>query len=152
MSHGEDAVHATILAPRRSHRRTLPMADPLTTQLSRRERQIMDVIYRHGKVTAAEVLAELPEPPGYSAVRAMLRLLEEKGHVRHEQDGPRYVYMPILNRDKARRSAMRHLVRTFFDGSTEDAVAALLQNDSGLSEDELSRLSKLIDGAKKEGR
>ena len=128
------------------------MADPLTTQLSRRERQIMDVIYRHGKVTAAEVLAELPEPPGYSAVRAMLRLLEEKGHVRHEQDGPRYVYTPTVNRDKARRSAMRHLVRTFFDGSTEDAVAALLQNDAGISEDELERLSRLIDGAKKEGR
>jgi BlaI family penicillinase repressor len=128
------------------------MADPLTTQLSRRERQIMDVIYRHGKVTAAEVLAELPEPPSYSAVRAMLRLLEEKGHVRHEQDGPRYVYTPIVTRDKARRSALRHLVRTFFDGSTEDAVAALLQNDTGMSEDELERLSKLIDGAKKEGR
>ena len=128
------------------------MADALTTQLSRRERQIMDVIYRHGKVTAAEVLAELPEPPGYSAVRAMLRLLEEKGHVRHEQDGPRYVYLPTVNRDKARRSAMRHLVRTFFDGSTEDAVASLLQNDNGLSEDELERLSKLIDGARKEGR
>jgi predicted transcriptional regulator len=128
------------------------MADPLTTQLSRRERQIMDVIYRHGKVTAAEVLAELPEPPGYSAVRAMLRLLEEKGHIRHEQDGPRYVYTPTVNRDKARRSAMRHLVRTFFDGSTEDAVAALLQNDSGISESELDRLSQLIDGAKKEGR
>ena len=129
------------------------MADPLTTQLSRRERQIMDVIYRHGKVTAAEVLAELPEPPSYSAVRAMLRLLEDKGHVRHEQDGPRYVYLPIVNREKARKSAMRHLVRTFFDGSTEDAVAALLQNDNGgMSEDELERLSKLIDGAKKEGR
>ena len=128
------------------------MADPLTTQLSRRERQIMDVIYRHGKVTAAEVLAELPEPPGYSAVRAMLRLLEEKGHIRHEQDGPRYVYLPTVNRDKARRSAMKHLVRTFFDGSTEDAVAALLQNDSGMSEDELDRLSKLIEGAKQEGR
>jgi predicted transcriptional regulator len=128
------------------------MADPLTTQLSRRERQIMDVIYRHGKVTAAEVLAELPEPPGYSAVRAMLRLLEEKGHIRHEQDGPRYVYTPTVNRDKARKSAMRHLVRTFFDGSTEDAVAALLQNDAGISEAELERLSQLIDGAKKEGR
>ena len=129
------------------------MADPLTTQLSRRERQIMDVVYRHGKVTAAEVLAELPEPPSYSAVRAMLRLLEDKGHVRHEQDGPRYVYLPTVNREKARRSAMRHLVRTFFDGSTEDAVAALLQNDNGgMSEDELERLSKLIDGAKKEGR
>jgi predicted transcriptional regulator len=128
------------------------MPDPLATQLSRRERQIMDVIYRHGKVTAADVLAELPEPPSYSAVRAMLRLLEEKGHVRHEQDGPRYVYLPVVNRDKARRSALRHLVRTFFDGSTEDAVAALLQSDNGMSEDELGRLSKLIDGAKKEGR
>jgi predicted transcriptional regulator len=129
------------------------MADPLTTQLSRRERQIMDVIYRHGRVTAAEVMAELPEPPSYSAVRAMLRLLEEKGHVRHEQDGPRYVYVPTVTRDKARRSAMRHLVRTFFDGSTEDAVAALLQNDSGaMSDEELERLSKLIDSAKKEGR
>jgi predicted transcriptional regulator len=128
------------------------MADALTTQLSRRERQIMDVIYRHGKVTAAEVLAELPDPPGYSAVRAMLRLLEEKGHIRHEQDGPRYVYLPTVNRDKARRSAMRHLVRTFFDGSTEDAVAALLQNDGSMSEAELERLSQLIDGAKKEGR
>lgn len=128
------------------------MADPLTTQLSRRERQIMDIIYRHGKVTAAEVLAELPEPPGYSAVRAMLRLLEEKGHIRHEQDGPRYVYTPTVNRDKARRSAMRHLVRTFFDGSTEDAVAALLQNDSAISEAELERLSQLIEGARKEGR
>ena len=112
----------------------------------------MDVIYRHGKVTAAEVLAELPDPPGYSAVRAMLRLLEEKGHIRHEQDGPRYVYLPTVNRDKARRSAMRHLVRTFFDGSTEDAVAALLQSDAGMSEAELERLSRLIDGAKKEGR
>src|SRR5687768_2840858 len=128
------------------------MAEALSSQLSRRERQIMDVIYRHGKVTAAEVLAELPDPPSYSAVRAMLRLLEEKGHVRHEQDGPRYVYIPIVTRDKARRSAMRHLVRTFFDGSTEDAVAALLQNDAGISDDELSRLAKLIDGAKKEGR
>jgi predicted transcriptional regulator len=128
------------------------MPDPLTTQLSRRERQIMDVVYRLGQATAAEVLAELPEPPGYSAVRAMLRLLEEKGHVRHEQDGPRYVYLPTVNRDKARKSAMRHLVRTFFDGSTEDAVAALLQNDAGISDDELSRLAQLIDGAKKEGR
>ena len=128
------------------------MADPLTTNLSRRERQIMDVIYRNGRVTAAEVLAELPEPPGYSAVRAMLRLLEEKGHIRHEQDGPRYVYLPTVNREKARRTAMRHLVRTFFDGSTEDAVAALLQSDNGIGENELNRLSKLIDDAKKDGR
>src|SRR3954471_3781936 len=121
-------------------------------QLSRRERQIMDVIYRRGRATAAEVLAELPDPPSYSAVRAMLRLLEEKGHVRHEQDGPRYVYVPIVNRDKARRSALRHLVRTFFDGSTEDAVAALLENDGELGDKELARLSSLIDSAKKEGR
>jgi BlaI family transcriptional regulator, penicillinase repressor len=128
------------------------MPEALSSQLSRRERQIMDVIYRHGKVTAAEVLADLPDPPSYSAVRAMLRLLEEKGHVRHEQDGPRYVYLPIVHRDKARRSAMRHLVRTFFDGSTEDAVAALLQNDAGMSDDELERLSRMIDAAKKEGR
>ena len=128
------------------------MADTLSSQLSRRERQIMDVIYRRGKVTAAEVLSDLPDPPSYSAVRAMLRLLEEKGHVRHEQDGPRYVYLPIVNREKARRSAMRHLVRTFFDGSTEDAVAALLQNDNGMTDDELKRLSTLIDSAKKEGR
>jgi predicted transcriptional regulator len=112
----------------------------------------MDVVYRVGKVTAAEVLAELPDPPSYSAVRAMLRLLEEKGHIRHEQDGPRYVFTPTVNRDKARRSAMKHLVRTFFDGSTEDAVAALLQNDAGMSDGELERLSKLIDSAKKEGR
>jgi len=128
------------------------MADALTSQLSRRERQIMDVVYRMGKATAADVLAEMPDPPSYSAVRAMLRLLEEKGHVRHEQDGPRYVFLPTVNRDKARRSAMRHLVRTFFDGSTEDAVAALLQNDDGMGEDELNRLSRLIDAAKKEGR
>jgi predicted transcriptional regulator len=127
------------------------MPDSLTTQLSRRERQIMDVVYRFGKVTAAEVLAEMPDPPGYSAVRAMLRLLEEKGHVRHEQDGPRYVYMPTVNRDRARKSAMKHLVRTFFDGSTEDAVAALLQND-GMSDAELQRLSRLIEAAKREGR
>src|SRR4051812_2659134 len=127
------------------------MPDSLTTQLSRRERQIMDVVYRFGKVTAAEVLSEMPEPPGYSAVRAMLRLLEEKGHVRHEQDGPRYVYMPTVNRDRARKSAMKHLVRTFFDGSTEDAVAALLQND-GMSDAELQRLSRLIEAAKREGR
>lgn len=128
------------------------MADALTSQLSRRERQIMDVVYRMGRATAAEVLAELPDPPSYSAVRAMLRLLEEKGHLRHEQDGPRYVFLPTVNREKARRSAMRHLVRTFFDGSTEDAVAALLQNDDGMSDAELNRLSRLIDAAKKEGR
>jgi predicted transcriptional regulator len=142
-------VFRPILPQRRS---LFIMADALTSQLSRRERQIMDVVYRMGRATAAEVLAELPDPPSYSAVRAMLRLLEEKGHLRHEQDGPRYVFLPTVNREKARRSAMRHLVRTFFDGSTEDAVAALLQNDDGMSDAELNRLSRLIDAAKKEGR
>src|SRR5687767_15751833 len=120
--------------------------------LSRRERQIVDILYTQGRATAAEVQSALPDPPSYSAVRAMLRLLEEKGHIRHEQDGPRYVFLPTVNRDKARRTAMRHLVRTFFDGSTEDAVAALLQSDGGIGEGELIRLSKLIDDAKKEGR
>lgn len=128
------------------------MPETLTQQLSRRERQIMDVIYRRGRVTAADVLGDIPDPPSYSAVRAMLRLLEEKGHVRHEQDGPRYVYLPTINREKARRSALRHLVRTFFDGSTGDAVAALLQSDDGMRDEELERLSQLIDDAKREGR
>src|SRR5688572_7905952 len=115
------------------------MAEPIGTKLSRRERQIMDVVYRHGRVTAAEVLAGLAEPPSYSAVRATLRLLEEKGHLRHEQDGPRYVFLPTVTRDKARRSAMQHLVRTFFNGSTEDAVAALLETDNRMGEEELER-------------
>src|SRR3954464_12538943 len=98
--------------------------------LSRRERQIMDAIYRRGRATAAEVLEDMPDPPSYSAVRAMLRLLEEKGHLRHEQDGPRYVFMPTAPRDRASRSALTHVVRTFFDGSASEAVAALL-NDGG---------------------
>lgn len=122
-------------------------------ELSRRERQIMDVIYRHGQATAQEVLDHLPDPPSYSAVRTLLRVLEEKGHVRHRQDGPRYVYLPIVSRDKARESALRQVVRTFFDDSAEQAVAALLDmSSSKLSERELSRLATLIDRAKKEGR
>lgn len=120
--------------------------------LSRRERQIMDVIYQRGRATVAEVLEEIPDPPGYSAVRAMLRLLEEKGHVRHEQDGPRYVFLPVVNRDRARRSALKHMVRTFFDGSATDAVAALLDGDGKLSNSELDRLSTMIERARQEGR
>ncbi len=121
--------------------------------LSRRERQIMDAIYRRGQATAAEVLEEIPEPPSYSAVRAMLRVLEEKGHLRHVQQGPRYVFLPTVPRDQARRSALQQLVRTFFDGSTEQTVAALLDlSDSKLSDAELKRLSRLIDQARKEGR
>src|SRR5437868_2296202 len=95
-------------------------------QLTRRERQIMDVIYRRGQATVAEVLAGLPDPPSYSSVRTLLKLLEAKGQLRHEASGPRYVYIPTLSRDKARRSALRNVVKTFFDGSTEEAVAALL--------------------------
>lgn len=121
------------------------------TQLSRRERQIMDVIYRRGRATAAEVLQDIADPPSYSAVRALLRLLEEKGHVHHEQDGPRYVYLPTVNRERARQSALKHVVRTFFDGSATDAVAALLDNDA-IDHAELDRLSALIEQARKEGR
>jgi len=120
--------------------------------LSRRERQIMDVIYLRGRATAAEVLEDIPDPPSYSAVRAMLRLLEEKGHVRHEQDGPRYVFVPIVHRDRARRSALTHVVRTFFDGSATEAVAALLNDGGKLSAAELDRLSAMIDQAREEGR
>ncbi len=121
--------------------------------LSRRERQIMDAIYRRGQATAAEVLEDMPEPPSYSAVRAMLRVLEEKGHLQHVQQGPRYVFLPTVPRDQARRSALRQLVRTFFDGSTEQTVAALLDlSDSKLSDAELGRLSRLIAQARKEGR
>ena len=128
------------------------MADELLTKLSRRERQIMDFLYRNGRATAAEVQAGMPEPPSYSAVRAMLRVLEDKGHVLHQQDGPRYVYAPKLARDKAKRSALRHVLRTFFDGSTEQVVAALLDSRVGeASEEELDRMARLIDRARKQG-
>ncbi len=128
------------------------MADALVTGLSRRERQIMDFLYQSGRATAAEVQAGLPEPPSYSAVRAMLRVLEDKGHIRHEQDGPRYVYVPKVARDKAKRSALRHVLRTFFDGSTEQVVAALLDARVGeASEQELDRMAQLIDKARTQG-
>jgi len=121
--------------------------------LSRRERQIMDAIYRLGRATAAEVLENMPDPPGYSAVRAMLRLLEEKGYLRHEQQGPRYIYLPTLSRDKARQSALKQLVQTFFDNSTEQTVSALLDmSKSRMSDEELERLSALIEKARREGR
>lgn len=127
-------------------------ADELLTDLSRRERQIMDFLYQRGRATAAEVQAGLPEPPSYSTVRALLRVLEDKGHVRHEEEGPRYVYLPSVTRDRAKRSALRHVVRTFFDGSPEQVVAALLDDRSTqLSEDELTRLARLIARARQEG-
>jgi predicted transcriptional regulator len=125
-------------------------ASPLTN-LSRRERQIMEVVYRLGRATVSDVLERLPSPPSYSAVRALMRILEEKGQLRHEQDGTRYVYFPTTPRDDARRTALRHLVSTFFDGSTEAAVAALLDVSSDhLSEAELNRLARLIETARQQ--
>jgi predicted transcriptional regulator len=129
------------------------MTRPRHDRLTRRERQIMDVVYRLGRATVSEVQEALPDPPGYSAVRALLRILEEKGHLRHEQDGPRYAFLPTVPRDKVRRVALRQLVRTFFEGSTAQAVAALLDApDVKLSAEELDRLSHLIDQARQEGR
>ena len=129
------------------------MTKPSPAQLSRRERQIMDIIYRRGPATAAEVLEHLPSPPSYSAVRAMLRVLEEKGHLRHEEQGPRYVYLPTVPRDQARSSALRQLVQTFFEGRADQAVAALLgMSRSEMSEEELDRLAGLIEQGRKEGR
>jgi predicted transcriptional regulator len=128
------------------------MKKPQLPDCSRRERQILDVLYQAGRATAAEVQARLPDPPSYSAVRALLRILEDKGHVRHEQDGPRYVYLPTVARDSAKRSALRHLVQTFFEGSAEQTIAALLDGSaSRLSEAELDRLARLIAAAKRNG-
>ena len=113
----------------------------------------MDVLYRRGRSTVADVIGSLPDPPSYSAVRALLRILESKGHVKHEQDGTKYVFLPTVNREKARRSAIAHLLQTFFEGSAETAVATLLDvSSSRLSEAELSRLAKLIDRARKGGK
>ena len=120
--------------------------------LTRRERQIMDILYKRGRATANEVLEDLPGASHYSTVRTQLRVLEEKGHVTHEGDGVRYVYMPALPRRAARKSALRHLVDTFFDGSAEQVVAAVLGGEGAkLSEEELDRIAELIDKAKKEG-
>ncbi len=129
------------------------MGDAKNTALSRRERQIMEIIYREGEATAAEVLDELPDAPSYSAVRALLRILEDKGHLRHRQDGPRYVFSPTVPRERARVSALKQMLQTFFDDSTEQAVAALLDmSSSDLSDEELNRLSRMIEQARKEGR
>ena len=121
--------------------------------LSRRERQILDLLYKAGKATAADVQAGLPDPPSYSAVRAMLRILEDKGHVRHDLDGLRYVYMPTVGRDRAKRSALRHVVNTFFDGSAAQVMAALVEmSPKELGDEELARLRTLLDNARKEGK
>ena len=119
--------------------------------LSRRERQIMDVLYKVGSATAADVRAAVPSPPSYSAVRATLRILEEKGHVRHEHDGPRYVYKPSVAREQVKRSALRHVLHTFFDGSTSEVLAALFDlSPKGLDAAELARIRRLIDQASKD--
>ena len=125
----------------------------LQHKLSRREWQILDVLYRLGRATAAEVHQALPDRPGYSAVRAMLRVLEEKKHIRHEEKDLRYVFMPVVPREKARRSAVRHVLDTFFDGSPEQAVATLLDvSGRDLTTEELDRLAALIEKARQEGR
>jgi BlaI family transcriptional regulator, penicillinase repressor len=120
--------------------------------LTRRERQIMDILYRRGRATAAEVMEELTGEPNYSTVRTQLRVLEEKGHVRHDQDGVRFVYMPAVPRNAARKSALKHLVETFFDGSAEQVVAAVLGGEaSRLSDDDLKRIAELVAKARKDG-
>ena len=125
----------------------------LHQSLSRRERQIMDLLYSRGRMTAEEVREAIPDPPSNSAVRAMLGTLERKGHIRHQRDNLKYIYIPVVSKEKATRSAVRHLVDTFFDGSVELAVAAVLDSGAGkLSGGELARLRELIQNARKEGR
>ena len=120
--------------------------------LTRRERQIVDILYRRGRATAGEVMEELPGDPSYSTVRTQLRVLEEKGHVRHEEQGLRYVYMPAVPRGAARKSALRHLIDTFFDGSAEQVVGALLGGAGArLSDEELDRIAELVARARKDG-
>ena len=125
------------------------MTGPLHTQLSRRETQIMDVIFQLGEATAAEILERLPEPPSYSAVRALLTILEEKGHLTHRREGARYIYVPTLSADKAKKSALRHLIDTFFGGSAPQVVATLLST-TDLSKDDLDELGRLIEQAKQD--
>jgi predicted transcriptional regulator len=129
------------------------MTKPSTATFTRREREIMDILYRRERATAAEVLEDMTNAPTYSAVRALLRILEDEGHIKHVQDGPRYIYLPAVARNDARKSALSHVVATFFDGSVEDAVVALVESSRAkLSKEELDRLSQLIAKAKKEGR
>jgi BlaI family penicillinase repressor len=121
--------------------------------LSRRERQILDILYARGRATAAEILGSLPDPPSYSTTRALLKVLEQKGHVRHEEDGPRYVFFPRVSRQRASVTALRHVLNTFFDGSAVAAATALVDGSaSKLSIEELDRLEALIERARKEGK
>ena len=121
--------------------------------LSRRERQIMDILYQRGKASATEVREAMEDPPGYSAVRAMMGVLERKGHVKHQEEGLKYVYVPTVARDKAKRSVVQHMLETFFNGSAEQAMAALLDvSASKLTGPELERMSDMIEKARREGR
>ena len=130
----------------------MPKPPPLSA-LTRRESQIMEILFRRGQATAAEVLSEMPDAPSYSTARKLLEILEEKGYVRHAQEGPRYVYSPLVAADDARNTALEQMVRTFFHGSIGSAVTALLElQGPQLSDDELDRIAKLAEQAKKEGR
>lgn len=123
------------------------------SHLSRRERQIMDIIYPRGQASVAEVHQAMPDPPSYSAVRALMRILEDKGHLKHKAEGNKYIYLPTRSRKQASRSAARRLLQTFFDGSTEQALAAMLEvSPSSPTQEELARLAGIIDKARKEGR
>ncbi|MFC1513484.1 BlaI/MecI/CopY family transcriptional regulator [candidate division KSB1 bacterium] len=123
------------------------------SSLSRRERQIMDILYRNGQATASEVMKQLPDPPTYSAVRAALRVLEQKGHIQHEYSGPRYVFTPTVSPEEIKQSASKHFVETFFKGSVENAVSALIKSsDRSITDEELKRISELIEKTHKEGR
>jgi predicted transcriptional regulator len=128
------------------------MKSDTVERLGRRERQIMDILYRRGKANAQEVLSDLPDPPTYTAVRGMLRLLESKGYLRHEQEGPRYVYFPTANPDRVGKSAVKHLVRTFFDNSASSAVAAMVgMYESRWTDEDLDQIAKLIEKARAKG-
>lgn len=129
------------------------MRQPKLSNLGRRERQIVEAVYRLGHATVSDVLAELPDPPSYSAVRAMLGKLEQKRYVKHEQQGPRYVYAPAISAERARRTALEHVVNTFFDGSAEQAVLTLIRlSDTTISDEALSRLAVKVRDARKGGR
>jgi predicted transcriptional regulator len=133
----------------RRHRREEDSS--VNASLSRREREIMDALYAMGRASAAQVREKLPSPPSYSAVRALLRILEEKGHQRHEEEGPRYIYVPVVTAKRAQKKAVSHLVETFFQGSAERAVAALIENADSFDDDEIARIERLIAAARRKG-
>ena len=136
-----------------SEKKQPPAGHDLGRDLGRRERQIMEAVYARGEASVGDVLAALPDPPSYSAVRAMLNLLEEKGRLRHREDGRKFVYLPVIPREKARRSAIKNLLSTFFGGSVSEAVASLIEHDKErLTAAELEALEQLIKSARKGGR